>query len=312
MSVQVQAKNSTNGRSFIAEYHALRKRAQQLRAERVTLSAFSMFAPRLAEARAVDLFGTPNPAHARALPEVPGLRAVHSRITFRDGALSVSEWGQGPAVLLVHGWNGNAGQMLSFVAPLVAAGKRVIAFDQPAHGRSSGSYATLIDFAGAVRAVADASGPLEAIVAHSLGATASALAVSWGLPASRLVLIAPPANVPFFARAFALQLGLSESRQEGMLAELKSRIGDLDALDLTKLQPGARTHALVLHDRGDREVPFAHGAGIAQAWPGTRFVPLDGLGHNRVLRDAGVVQLVTSFAASSDDGPTAVRPLRAA
>src|SRR5262249_31512373 len=45
---------------------------------------------------------------------------------------------------------------------------------------------------------------------------------------------------------------------------------------------------LVLHDRGDRAVPFSHGASVAAGWPGSRFVPLDGFGHRRVL-DAPVV-----------------------
>jgi pimeloyl-ACP methyl ester carboxylesterase len=224
----------------------------------------------------------------------------------------VSEWGQGPAVLLVHGWNGHSAQLQAFVAPLVAAGRRVVAFDQPAHGRSSGSYATLIDMAGAVRAVADAYGPFDAIIAHSLGATASALALSWGLPASRLVLIAPPGNVPYFARAFAHELGLSEARSEGMLVELAKRIGELGALELGKLRLGPDTAALVLHDRSDREVPFEHGAELAAAWPGTRFVALDGLGHRKLLSDEGVVQLATSFAAEARDATRGLRPLRAA
>jgi pimeloyl-ACP methyl ester carboxylesterase len=313
MKTSDHTKKSTNGRPFErGEYLALVEAAQDARAQHVALAALSLFAPRLADARAADLFARPQPSRARQLPEVPGLTAVHSRLSFRDGSLSVSEWGRGPAVLLVHGWNGHAGQLSALVAPLVAAGRRVVVFDQPAHGRSSGQRATLIDFAGAVRTVADAVGPLEAIVAHSLGATASALAVAWGLPAARLVLIAPPGNVPYFARAFANQLGLSAARADGMLVELRKQIGDLDALDLVKLQPSAGTTALVLHDRGDREVPFEHGAALAEAWPGTRFVPLDGLGHTRVLRDPGVVQLVTSFAASADQGANALRPLRAA
>ncbi|HMI90586.1 MAG TPA: alpha/beta fold hydrolase, partial [Polyangiales bacterium] len=168
-----QAKKSTNGRPFDrAAYQALHQQAEDARAQHLVLAALNLFAPHRAEARAADLFARPQPTRARQLPEVPGLTAVHSRISFRDGSLSVSEWGRGPAVLLVHGWNGHSGQLTELVAPLVAAGRRVVAFDQPAHGRSSGQRATLIDFAGAVRAVADAVGPLDAIVAHSLGATA--------------------------------------------------------------------------------------------------------------------------------------------
>ena len=52
-------------------------------------------------------------------------------------------WGSrdAPAVLLVHGWGGNAAQMRAFVFPLLSAGYRVIAgtdFDDRLHGGMSG------------------------------------------------------------------------------------------------------------------------------------------------------------------------------
>src|SRR3954471_12912224 len=46
------------------------------------------------------------------------------------------KWGQGPTVLLVHGWEGRGSQLGSFVEPLVAAGLSVVAFDAPGHGDS--------------------------------------------------------------------------------------------------------------------------------------------------------------------------------
>jgi pimeloyl-ACP methyl ester carboxylesterase len=42
---------------------------------------------------------------------------------------------ENPAVLLVHGWGGNAAQMRAFVFPLLSAGYRVIAYDRPARFR---------------------------------------------------------------------------------------------------------------------------------------------------------------------------------
>lgn len=44
-------------------------------------------------------------------------------------------WGEGPAVLLVHGWSSHTGCMAGFVDPLLERGFRVVAFDAPAHGR---------------------------------------------------------------------------------------------------------------------------------------------------------------------------------
>ena len=50
--------------------------------------------------------------------------------------------------------------------------------------------------------------------------------------------------------------------------------------------------ALVVHDRGDREVPFEHGETLARSWPGARLMVTEGLGHRRILRDPEVVRAV--------------------
>jgi pimeloyl-ACP methyl ester carboxylesterase len=56
-----------------------------------------------------------------------------------------------------------------------------------------------------------------------------------------------------------------------------------------------RARALVIHDRGDRDVPFAQGAAIAAAWPGARLHAVEGLGHYRVLRDPAVIEAAVAF-----------------
>ena len=52
---------------------------------------------------------------------------------------------------------------------------------------------------------------------------------------------------------------------------------------------GFRTAALLIHDRGDPDVPFRNAEEIAAAWPGARVLATDGLGHRAVLRDPTVV-----------------------
>ncbi len=50
-------------------------------------------------------------------------------------------------------------------------------------------------------------------------------------------------------------------------------------------------------DRKDKEVPYAAGARVADVWPQTRLLTTDGLGHQRILRDPGVVDEVTRLVA---------------
>ncbi len=70
-------------------------------------------------------------------------------------------WGDGPTVLLVHGWSGNAGQMAEFVAPLTRAGFRAVAIDLPAHGASGGGLSSVVHFARAIWAAAEHFGPVH-------------------------------------------------------------------------------------------------------------------------------------------------------
>ena len=53
--------------------------------------------------------------------------------------------------------------------------------------------------------------------------------------------------------------------------------------------------ALVIHDGDDHSVPWQQGKIIANAWPGARFMKTTGLGHGRILRDAGVVMAAVDF-----------------
>jgi pimeloyl-ACP methyl ester carboxylesterase len=272
------ARNSTIGRAFIR--------------------LASTVAPGVVERQALERFVRPPRALAPVAPEVPGLKARRLDLAAGKERIALWEWGAGPTVLLVHGWGGQAAQMARFVAPLVEAGHRAVAFDLPGHGASTGARATVVDLAAAVATVAERVAPVHAVIAHSLGATASALALGRGgaLGGTRAVLVAPPAELPFFVRSFADAAGLPPARGSGMVELVRRELGDLDALDLRRRAPAMAAPLLVIHDANDREVPFDHGAALAAAWPGARLVRTAGLGHRRLLADPTVVAESVRFA----------------
>ena len=79
--------------------------------------------------------------HPRPVParEDRWLRsASESHLAFETGELALYRWGEGPKVLLLHGWGGQASQLGAFAEPLVGTGFGVVAIDAPAHGRSPG------------------------------------------------------------------------------------------------------------------------------------------------------------------------------
>lgn len=218
------------------------------------------------------------------------------RVAFRGGTLATYGWGDGPVVLLVHGWCGRATQFQALVPALTAAGYRAVAFDAPAHGASDGKEATVTDFGEAVLAVAATVGPIAALVGHSMGSPAALYAFARGLTVDRSAHISGVASLVWAVRRLARALDLAA----GDLPALRGRIEDfikapLESMDLTVLQPGLRHPALLLHDPADPEVPYGDSEALAAHWPRATLQPLAGAGHTRILRDPRTIAAVTDF-----------------
>lgn len=264
---------------------------------RALFSALSRIAPGLAAAVAERLFFTP--PRSRASRGDAALRAAQPlRLSLAGVRLAGWRWGRGPAVVLLHGWGGRAAQLTAFVEPLVQRGFSVIAFDAPGHGRSGGGLSSAPQFARALASLAARLGPLHGVVAHSLGATATALALREGLSVGRVVFLGPAADPPAWVEPFARTLGLAPEVVGRLRARSERRLGlGWAELNLPAFAGSLDVPALILHDTEDTEVPLADGVAIAAAWPGARLVTTTGLGHYRLLRDPAVAARAVEFLA---------------
>src|ERR687890_2705482 len=210
--------------------------------------------------------------------------------------IALWEWGEGPVVVLAHGWGSRAGRFSTLAHALEKAGFRVVLFDAPAHGASHGSQASLPQFSQALVAVAKQAGPVYGLVGHSLGGAAVSLAMANGLKAKRAVLLAPPADVVLFSHAFAEHLRIPPRANDAMRRNLESRLQiRWEELHIPTLAQRMTRPALIVHDRDDRDVPYAHGEEIARAWPGAELMTTSGLGHRAVVRDPEVIRRILSF-----------------
>jgi pimeloyl-ACP methyl ester carboxylesterase len=72
-------------------------------------------------------------------------------------------------------------------------------------------------------------------------------------------------------------------------------VGPIDEFDSRVVARRVNSPGLVIHDRGDRQVPYEHGQGIADAWPGAELVTIEGLGHRRMLTNPDVIGRVIGF-----------------
>ena len=265
----------------------------------VRFSASALLFPDLATAVAERMFLTPPRTRDAAASARDLVDARASFLEHQGRQIAMGRWGsrEAPAVVLAHGWGGYAAQMRAFVFPLVQAGYRVIAYDQPAHGVSEGRLTGLPDFADVLAEVAGIHGSVAAVVAHSLGGAAAALALANGKASfKKVVLVSPPSDLVGYSRRFARWYWMPEAVRKGMQAAIEERYGvRWENLEVPRVAPRLSAQALVIHDRDDRLMPWTHGAAVARHWPGAKLMSTEGLGHRRILSDERVTRAAAEF-----------------
>ncbi len=153
----------------------------------------------------------------------------------------------------------------------------------------------------AMTAVAEALGPLHAVVAHSVSNAALVMALRDGLEADRVVCMSPPAHTNLMVKSYADALELSPRMQAGLrrLFEQDYGSGVWSETSAGENVVDLSVPALVIHDKDDREVPWEQGETIAKNWPGASFMATESLGHRRILRDREVIAQAVEFLGGS-------------
>jgi pimeloyl-ACP methyl ester carboxylesterase len=228
----------------------------------------------------------------------------NGRIKFEGGELAVTTWGSsGPAVLLMHGWGGARAQMTGFVDPLLFAGYRVVAFDQPGHGESDGKTTNLLEIAPTMDVIAQREGPFHAVIAHSFGTliTSYALAKRNFPPPARLVYFGAFNRLMDSLPRFQVLAGLPDEIMDGLRAMLYENFGSdvLEPITNETLTPHINVPALMFHDIRDEVTPIEDSRAIARVWKQAQFIETEELGHRGALQSKPIHERVVEFLKST-------------
>ena len=258
------------------------------------------FAPRQTVECAARLFATPyGSSRSRARAVQADSEMQRREITVGQQTIATYVWGdptREPYALLVHGWSSFGLRFLPWVARLREAGLAVVTFDQPGHGCSTGELCTLPDFINTIHAVGRRYGVAALAVGHSLGGAALTLAQGESWHAERVVVIAPAADISAQAERFMRHMRLGDHLRERFFGwhERTSGVSVRD-LEVRRYLPALGLPCLIVHDMGDREVPWGDGELYARHWHNARLLTTQGLGHHRVLDAPYVIEAVLAF-----------------
>jgi pimeloyl-ACP methyl ester carboxylesterase len=251
-------------------------------------------APSLASRLNRRIFSTPRKFTPREW-EVP-FESMSRRERLASG-VSVLHAGEGPVVALIHGWEGRATQFAALAPALLSRGFSVIAIDAPGHGHSRGKQSDPYRFAEALIDVSAQFGPLHAAVGHSMGGGSIALALSSGLSLTRAALIASPSSLHDVLHRFSAAMHMPPRATDHFVRDARRRIvaRGYRTDDIEGALRAVTAPALVVHALDDKEVPFADAERIAGFWPGSTLLPVEHVGHRRILRDPITIAAIVEY-----------------
>lgn len=273
-----------------------------LKVLRAGFSLGGRISPTLAGRYAYKLWFTPTRYKTPASEYAAKQSALIERQSFHGNSITTYQWGcTGPTVLLVHGWSGRGTQLGAFVEPLLNAGYRVLSFDAPAHGESSGSQTNLYEIADVILALRAHYGAFEAAITHSFGGPCLTMAMKAGLAITRVVCMAPPANAEGLVKKFVTALAIPEKAEQDLLRRIERKFGK-NVWQEISMQSNVRdlnVPALIMHDMDDLDVHWREGESVARAWNNAKFVTTRALGHRRIVRDPATIVAAVDFIKSA-------------
>jgi hypothetical protein len=241
-------------------------------------------------------FTPPRPsdrAHARDTRALEAVEQISVTVEGRPRPGFVT--GEGPLIVVVHGWGGRAAQMLDLARSAARSGYRAVAIDSPGHNTDDERTSDGFQMAAGLEAVESSFGTPSGVIAHSLGAMASVMAFG-DRPPDVAVWLAPVLDVRDSLQVFSHRARLAPWTARSLNRRVERFIGDwwpaLTAGAETDL-PGAEL--LIVHDPDDPDAGFDLSAALANRRPKTRLVEAPGTGHNHLVRDPHVIDTVEHF-----------------
>jgi pimeloyl-ACP methyl ester carboxylesterase len=268
----------------------------------VATQALGLVSPRLSGRAASTLWFTP-----WRLPQSEGSRAretewLRGSKPFKVAGLQGFVAGDGPVILLVHGWGGWASRLGAFVRPLVETGHQVVGMDLPAHGSSSGRRTNPFEMVDALLKVAGSAGPVHGLISHSFGGLVSLLAMARGLKPGVAVHLAPVLRPDHVRARFAELFRLRPRVMDALVRVIDRHFGsevweELDALRIAHRlsSRGPDVPVLIAHDPEDRDALFSDALELSQILPRARMLRVAGAGHHRILVEERVVTATVEF-----------------
>lgn len=225
--------------------------------------------------------------------------AIKKTININNHQIQTYTWKGGEeSVLLVHGWEGQAGNFTDLIYRLQEENFTIYAFDAPSHGFSSKQDTSIFDFTDSVIYIIKKLG-IKNIVSHSFGGVAVTFALhqSKEIEIDKYYLITTPDKFSERINDVANSVGINENVKNKLIHKIENELNqDVSKLNVSDFVKDINVKkAKIIHDKNDRVIPILQSRNIDKNWENCTLEEIEGTGHFRILRTDYVLNDIINF-----------------
>jgi len=273
-----------------------------IRLTRFYIKVLSAIAPSTAGSHAFELFQRTNKKGIRNNEKRFYNMSRHFKVAHHLEEIDCYEMGSpdNPMVLLVHGWDSNAGSMGGIAFELVEQGYFVVAFNLPGHGFSKQKKTNIKICKEYFLAVTEKIYPDKpfSVISHSFGSAVTSFALADSrFEVDKLVFLTNPNKFSVFFEEFRdfIQLGEKAFAATVQKAEnlIKMPINEMNIQDVS--QNIKYNRLLLIHDKVDKILPYKNSIAVQEKWEDSELLTIDKIGHYRMLWNEHVINTIVKF-----------------
>ena len=269
---------------------------------KISAQVLQFFSKSLATKFATKLFITPVnfPIPKREKALYKSAQKKRLQIPAIDKEIDLISYGYSKKkVLFVHGWAGRGTQLFLTADKLLEKGYMMIAFDGPAHGKSTGKTTSLPEFVATIQEVNAQYGPFDIAIGHSFGGLCLYNAVNEGFEVQKLITIGAADKIEDVLLNFAASLDvkpvIGKKIKQAFDKQWNKNIDEHAASEMAK---SIDIPTLVIHESCDGDVDVSCALNIRQNLKNGELYITNGLGHTKILRAPEVSRKIIDFIVS--------------
>ncbi|WP_138434773.1 alpha/beta hydrolase [Winogradskyella algicola] len=260
------------------------------------LNATSLISSKYASKKALHLFASPRKGRYTDNQKTLVASAKFETLSRNGHNIATYHWqGNGPTILLAHGWESNASRWSYILNDLKAQEYNIIALDAPAHGKSSGRQFNAVLYADCISVVAKKFEP-EVILGHSVGGMATIFSLhNYHLPfVNKIVSLGAPAHFSGVFSRYKSMMGYNRRISKGLDNIVYERFGKpVDYFSAANFTKTIEAEGLIIHDKKDKIIPFEDALLFANRYKNSELIETEGFGHG--LKDASLTPKIIGF-----------------